>query len=65
MDHFPDGKEKVGDITLIDGSTAKFVKKLVCKRCFVVFPPTSAKYPEHVFVKPDADPASYRSPLEV
>jgi len=57
MDHFPTGSEKVGDIVLIDGRTARHVNRLVCRKCLTHFPPTKALIPEHVFLNPH-DPSA-------
>ena len=65
MDHFPNGKEKVGDITLIDGRTAKKLDRLVCPKCFTSFPPAKAAFPEYLFLKPETDPAQSSSSFSI
>ena len=59
MDHFPRTPKDVkpGDITLVDGSTAKDVQRLVCRNCRTTFPPDKAALPEYLFEKWKTDPA--------
>jgi len=62
MDHFPTGKEKRTEITLIDGQTPERGDRLFCRRCFISFPTTKAHFPEHVFLKPVDEPPARTEP---
>lgn len=50
MEFFPFSTRtiKPGDITLIDGSDPTDVNRLVCRRCFTVFPPKKAAIPKYL-----------------
>jgi len=65
MDHFPNGKEKVGDITLIDGRTAKKLDRLVCPKCFTSFPPAKAAFPESEAARAAQNPGDASAMKEI